>query len=789
MKRALIDFAKNWSSPILPDAADAEAPLTDAENRILCALYRLVTDCHDATDTAILELVKNRIQSDARYCPVYRETADMLELAATELGSTAFYKLSLDTQDKAVGLILKDYPHPDTEPTWKRTARFTGLAKEQLFASSKKKRVRNFVVREFLHHHYSGKTGWDLVGYDSRPGSPEEELAEVALEKVERRNHSIALQLSDGTVEAWSHDQFIKSSAKGVPERITVKSGRQVATVGENASGQWLKAATACAQDSSIGQKNRPTEVDCVIVGSGPVGAAAADVLVRAGLTVAMLESGDKPERDRFKVMARSLDNNVAWDFSPWEYEMHGDDLNLNTFAVRKLGGSSLAWGAVSPRFLENDFRLQSLYGVGKDWPLDYQGLSPDYLAAENFMGVSGHDDNPFLPKREAPLPMPGFEMSDSDLLVKMACERLNIQLHSIPTARNTQTYQGRSKCINYSLCRACPVGAMYSADQTVDRLREFDNFHLITQAHVRKVVTGSGDRIEAVRYHDAEGREHTLHAEHVIMAAQAIENVRILLNSSSKRFPNGVANGSGLLGKYLTEHMKFYIMGRVPHKLHPHLRGYETAASQQFQDHPDRHRAAGGRIIVRENAGPVPLDLATRSGKWGRALKDELTDTFGSFVTLGAFMEQLPYEDNHVDLSPTKKNAFGDPAARIHFELMRKYEKRGYRMMKKILTDILRELDAEDVREIMPPSVGGHYMCVHRMGDSIEDSVVDSHCETHDVHNLYLAGSGSFTTGGVSNPTLTGVALALRTARRITEKASAPASADAIRQLATASC
>ena len=108
-----------------------------------------------------------------------------------------------------------------------------------------------------------------------------------------------------------------------------------------------------------------PTEFDCVIVGSGPVGAAAADVLVRAGLTVAMLESGGVPERNRFNVMKRSIDNSVAWTFPSWEYEMHGDDLHLNTFAVRMVGGSSLAWGAVCPRFLENDFRLRSRYGVG----------------------------------------------------------------------------------------------------------------------------------------------------------------------------------------------------------------------------------------------------------------------------------------------------------------------------------------------------------------------------------------------------------------------------------------
>ncbi len=690
MKRTLIDLAKNWTSPSLPELGTATQPLNAEEAATLSALYALVTDSadEDSKDDATT-FMDRRIAADSRYLKVYRDAANLVELAALELGTIAFRDLSQELRNQALELLLKEYVHPDREPTWKRSARLTELAKDQLFSSAIKKRLRNFVVREFLQNHYSGRQGWELVGYKSFPGSPVEETPEVELQKVEQRKHSIALHLSDCTVEAWTPEDFIKMSATGVPARVPVKSGRQSASISAAAKSEWLQAAASCANESTAPRESDLTEFDCIIVGSGPAGAAAADVLVRAGMTVAMLESGDKPERNRFNVMERSLDNSVAWDFAPWQYEMLGDDLRLNTFAVRKVGGSSLAWGAVCPRFLENDFRLRSLYGVGMDWPVDYTQMSPDYLAAERFMGVSGHDDNPFLPRREAPFPMEGFEMSDSDLLVKGACDKLGIQLHSIPTARNTRTYQGRSKCINYSLCRACPVGAMYSSDQTVDRLREFDNFHLITKAHVRKVIVSANKKIEGIRYHDGNGREHTLHAGHVIMAAQAVENVRILLNSKTAAFPDGVANGSGLLGKYLTEHMKFYIMGRVPHKLTPHVRGYETAASQQFQDHPQRNKAAGGRIIVRENAGPVPLDLALRSGKWGRALKDEIQQTFGSFVTLGAFMEQLPYEDNCIGLSATVKNAFGDPAPRIKFKLMRGYEKRGYRMMKEKLTEI----------------------------------------------------------------------------------------------------
>ena len=149
-----------------------------------------------------------------------------------------------------------------------------------------------------------------------------------------------------------------------------------------------------------------PTEFDCIIVGSGPVGAATADVLVRAGLTVAMLESGDEPERDRFNVMERSLDNSVAWDFAPWQYEMQGDDLNLNTFAVRK-GGREFAGVGSCVSAIPGERFPAAIRNTGSAWTGRSttgswrRTISPQ----KTFMGVSGHDDNPFLPKRETPFP------------------------------------------------------------------------------------------------------------------------------------------------------------------------------------------------------------------------------------------------------------------------------------------------------------------------------------------------------------------------------------------------
>ena len=488
-------------------------------------------------------------------------------------------------------------------------------------------------------------------------------------------------------------------------------------------------------------------------------------MLVKAGLNVAMLEAGAPPDEDRFAVMERTPSDGQAWDFDPWDFELHGDDLGLNTFSLRRVGGSSLAWGAVTPRFVANDFRLRSRYGIAVDWPVGYDELESYYVKSERFIGVAADDDNPFASPRSAPFPMPAYPWSETDRMVEQAAGKLGIELHSTPNARNTETYDGRSKCLDYGVCRACPIGAMFSSDQTIERLEQYQNFTLFDRAEVTRILTDSQGHPSGVRYVGRDGTAREMRAPRVILAAQAIENVRLLMLSKQ----GGLANSSGVLGKYLTEHVKFYLTGRIDEKLSPYARGYETATTMQFHDHERRGEFAGSRLLIRENAGPTPLEIALGSGYWGAGLKDEIRATFGRFITLGAFMEQLPYESNCVDLSPTVKDRHGNPAARIRFKLMAgEYERRGYKEMKKIIRRIFAELGAHDVRVEVPPIVSGHYMGTHRMGSDPAGSVTDSYLECHDVPGLYLASYGAFPTGGISNPVVTGVALAIRMAEKI---------------------
>ena len=502
-------------------------------------------------------------------------------------------------------------------------------------------------------------------------------------------------------------------------------------------------------------------KVDAVIVGSGPAGAAAAHILVNGGARVVMLDAGARPVKDRYALMDESVRLEIPWKFPHYPYEMIGDDVELNLFAIRKVGGSSLAWGAIAPRFHEADFEMHTRYGVGVDWPLTYEELEPYYCKAEAFMGVSGADDNPYASRRSQPYPMGPFAMNDTDQIVKAAGESLDIKFHSVPCARNSTIYQNRSACAYYGVCRACPIAAMFSSDHVVNRLERKSNFELRPDSRALRIEADSSGKARTVISVDSEGKEVAIQGDKIILAVQAVETVRLLLNS-------GICNNNGVLGKYFMEHPKFYMSGRVSQRLNPYRQGFETATTLKFHDHPQRDQYAGGRLLVRENAGPSVPEIAVESGLWGEELREEIQETFGHFVTLGAFLEQLPYAHNRISLSDTIKDSAGMPAAKVEFKIRGKYEDEGYRQMSRVMRNLFEELGATDVGEIMPPSNSGHYMGGHRMGTDPDTSTTNSFLQTHEIDNLYLAGGGAFPTAGVSNPTLTTVALVLRMADRI---------------------
>jgi glucose dehydrogenase len=288
-----------------------------------------------------------------------------------------------------------------------------------------------------------------------------------------------------------------------------------------------------------------------------------------------------------------------------------------------------------------------------------------------------------------------------------------------------------------------------------------------LVSAEAQRIELDSLGKPKRVVYLAADGREQAVEAPKVVVATQAVEAVRLLLNSATQSHPQGLANGNGVLGRYFMEHPKFYVSAKVKQRLNPYKQGFETCTTFKYHDHPNRGDYAGGRLLVRENAGPAPHDVALTSGRWGRALREEVVSLFGHAVTLGAFLEQLPRAENRITLSETVKQR-GLPAARVDFNLVEQYEQRGYEQMRDVMLELLDAIGATEAHTAMKPSNSGHYMGGHRMGANPDTSTTDSWLETHEIKGLYLATGGAFPTAGVSNPTLTTVALCLRMAAQI---------------------
>ena len=507
-------------------------------------------------------------------------------------------------------------------------------------------------------------------------------------------------------------------------------------------------------------------EFDLIIIGSGPIGTAIAHHLLDEGFSILMIGAGKMPRGNRWDLMERAMQGESVWAKPAWVYESEGADIDLNEWAIKDVGGGTNAWGATTPRFLPSDFRLQEEHGIAVDWPFRYDDLEPHYTEAEYFMGVAGQDDNPWAGNRSKPYPMPAFDLTDSDLLVKEACGKLGVDVHSIPSARNSEPYDGRSKCINYGVCRACPIDAMWTAASAIKGLLKHPNFQLLEEHHVKQVTLEDGGRRKKVHFYDPKKELQSAVAPKVVFGAHAIENARLLLMSDQ------LANPHDQVGRNLSDHPKFFVEGRVAQRLtSPHRMGYETATSFHYHNHAERGTHAGMRLLVRENAGPSPAEFAATSGYWGAELKREVRDTFGHFVLLGALMEMLPNSDNRVTLSSARKNAFGDPAARTHFKLLGDYEQRGVDASKADLFDIFKALDASEVLICMQPSLAGHYNGVHRMGTSPENSVTDGNMELHGNDDVFVCGTGSFSTPSTCNPTLTAMALAFKLAHHIGAK------------------
>ena len=518
---------------------------------------------------------------------------------------------------------------------------------------------------------------------------------------------------------------------------------------------------------------DNPEETEVCIIGAGLAGGIMAFELARRGIRVLVLESGPRHDFNRrFEGMRQFLQGENPWRTLPPEMDRYTFSGSVPYFLdynrVRGVGGSSLGWEGYALRFHANDFRLRSLYGIGEDWPISYEDLEPYYRAAESALGVAGTSDDPWASPRSSPFPLPPFAFSYSDGMFARACARVGIALHHLPQARNSVAYAGRSQCRACGTCYVCPTGAKASVDLThVPQAEATGNARVVTDATVLRLEVDRSNRVTSVVYAGRDRRERRVSAPLFVLAAGGVETARLLLLSVSESSPTGLANASGLVGKYFMCHPVIDITGRVPKKAYPYRVGFSTAMSRQFA--VDRDRARQGAFYLEFLNFPrdgQPEDLALASGKWGEALRRHVETEFGHAVGIRVYCEQLPDPRNSIVLNPQVKDYFGNPAPHITCNIgphERATLAEGATVARRILEAMgASRLQSSDL------SLAAHQIGTHRMGRDPHTSVVDSTLRAHDVPNLYLVGSGCLVTTSSSPPGLTTAALAIRASEHI---------------------
>ncbi|MGB9965922.1 GMC family oxidoreductase [Halobacterium hubeiense] len=525
----------------------------------------------------------------------------------------------------------------------------------------------------------------------------------------------------------------------------------------------------------------RPSErADVCIVGAGPAGGIVADKLASAGYDVVVLEAGPRFDDDeRERRMERSIRPAHGPD-SVWNmggardaYESSGEQFYpLNAARVKGVGGSTLHWQGMVMRLHEQDFELESATGVGADWPIDYADLRPYYASAEEELGVAGASDNPFAPPREQPHPLPAFPPSYSDSLFADACEAVGVTTHSVPNARLSESRNDRSACVGYGTCQpVCPSGAKYDATVHVDRAEQ-QGARVVDRAPVQRLEhDDAGDRVTAAVYATPDGTEHRQAAREFVLAAGGVENPRLLLLSESEQYPDGLANSSGLVGRYFMDHLFAGAGGTLDQRTRQNHVGFNTTESHQFYDRPDDSRGAI-KLEFFNYAGPSPVEMALTGDDWGDEMLERIRDGYGTHVAMGALVEQPPRKENQIRLHPERTDDHGNPVPDVVWSLS-DYTRRTIERANEIQHEILNELGVDIGWTVGPDATGPafHHMGTTRMGDDPDSSVVNAQLRTHDLGNLTIPSSSVFPTGGAMNPTLTIAALALKAADHVAER------------------
>ncbi len=504
-----------------------------------------------------------------------------------------------------------------------------------------------------------------------------------------------------------------------------------------------------------------------VIVGSGAGGGTLGTDLALKGIKVVILEAGKRHETEDFLNDEWASFGQLAWGdtrISSGSWRVARDFPNLPAWIVKAVGGSTVHWAGASLRLQEHEFKTRTTYGAIPganllDWPVTLAELEPYYAKAEDRMGTTLTNGIPGLPGNNN---YKVFEAGAKKIgYTKVSTGRMSI---------NSQPRKDRGACQQIGFCfQGCKSGAKWSTlVAEIPRGEATGKLEVRPECHVTKIEHDAGGKVTGVVYRDKDGKEQRQKARVVAVAGNSIETPRLLLLSASAKYPNGLANSSGQVGKNYMRHMTASVYGIFdkPVKM---WRGTTMAGVVQDEAENNPKRGFVGGYEFETLSLGIPFMAAFLDpGAWGREFTTAL-DQYQNMAGLWIVGEDMAQEKNRVTLSKVAKDKWGLPVPDVHFDdhpndvAMRAHaHKQGIAMYEAV--GATRTLPT-------PPYPSTHNLGTCRMSEKPRDGVCNKYGQTHDIKNLFISDGSQFTSGGAENPTLTIVTLAIRQADYIAEQ------------------
>jgi choline dehydrogenase-like flavoprotein len=555
-----------------------------------------------------------------------------------------------------------------------------------------------------------------------------------------------------------------------------------------------------------------PKVYDVCIIGSGAAGGTAAKVLTEGGLNVVLLEAGPPlvPARD-FKehmwpydllhrgvgvggkhregiesVNDEFLAPNGFWSIEGEPYTT-APGSTFYWFRSRIVGGRTNHWGRIALRFAPVDFKARSHDGMGDDWPISYAEVAPYYDKVESYIGVFGSKEN--IPSAPDGVFLPPPTPRCTEIFIKRACDKIGVTCIPSRLAIITKPHNGRAACHYCGQCgRGCIPASNFSSSQVmIPPAQKTGRLTLITEAMARELMVGKSGKVEAVSYIDKKTRtEQQVRARAVVLGASACESARLLLNSRSALFPDGLANGSGVVGRYLTDSVGsngagyFPQLAKIPPHNHDGVGGMHLYMPWWKYDRKNEFlrgyhiEFGGGRFMP--SVGEFD-DVCDQFEGYGAALKKKCRDSYGTVVGFSGRGEMIPNPDCYCEIDPTQVDEWGIPVLRFHW----KWGENELAMaedMQNTFRQIVEAARGTYLESRLPQShisSGGeiiHELGVVRMGSDPRKSALNGYCQAHEVKNLFVTDAACFVSNADKNPTLTIMALCWRASEYLLSEA-----------------